>query len=172
MLWYRVQSFIMIYFYKMKTLLSIAVFTVLYACNGASEKEPLNRFEKLSGLWQAHNSETYVYEEWSKPANGVMYGKGYVLNESDTIMNERIELKKIGDSVFYIPTVVGQNNNQPVRFKLISNSDSAFVFENPDHDFPQRITYRFIGKDSITARVQGIINGEPRSEELYYSRIK
>ncbi len=154
-----------------KPLLLIAVVCMMIV-SSCKSKDPMQGFEKLSGLWQTHNSEADIYEEWSKSSNGVLYGKSYVLNEGDSIINERIELKKIGEDVFYIPTVTGQNNNQPVQFKMISTNDSAFVFDNPAHDFPQRITYRFIGKDSIVAKTQGIVDGEPRTEEFYYSRIK
>jgi hypothetical protein len=143
----------------------------LAACTSKTEEDPLHRFEKLSGLWQTHNSEADIYEEWTKASDSVMYGKSYVLNETDTIINERIELKKIGNEFFYIPTVTGQNNNQPVQFKLINNTDSLLVFDNPDHDFPQRIMYRFYGKDSIVARVQGIVKGELQFEEFYFRRV-
>jgi len=153
---------------KQLTILATFCMLIISACK---PDDPMQRFEKLSGLWQTHNSEADLYEEWTKSANGVLYGKGYVLNEGDSIINETIELKKIGEDVFYIPTVRRQNNNQAVQFKLKTVTDSAYVFENTDHDFPQRITYRFIGTDSIVAKIQGIVDGEPRSEEFYYSRV-
>jgi hypothetical protein len=34
-------------------------------------------------------------------------------------------------------------------------SDSGFTVENPAHDFPQRISYRKRGADSLLARIEG-----------------
>ncbi len=33
-------------------------------------------------------------------------------------------------------------NREPVPFKLLRISETEVVFENPTHDFPQRIIYR------------------------------
>ena len=34
-------------------------------------------------------------------------------------------------------------------------SDTSFTVENLDHDFPQRISYRSVGRDSVVARIEG-----------------
>lgn len=155
----------------MKRLVSITVIISVIACTTKQKDQPLQNFEKLTGLWQTHNSEADIYEEWIKVSDSAMQGKSYVMNESDTIINERIEVKKIGNDFYYIPTVTAQNNDQPVQFKMINNSDTLLVFDNPGHDFPQRIMYRFHGKDSIVARVQGVVKGELQFEEFYFRRV-
>ena len=33
----------------------------------------------------------------------------------------------------------------PISFKFTSELKNIFIFENPDHDFPKRIVYEFIG---------------------------
>jgi hypothetical protein len=155
----------------MKQLLPFILLGLLAACNS---KDPFRRFDKLSGVWQAHNSETYLYEEWSKAKKNsmTMYGKSYTLNGTDSIVYERVELRQKGEDVFYIPTVRDQNNSQPVPFKLIFSTDSSFTFENRQHDFPQRVIYRFVGNDSLVGRIEGMNKGEEMSQEFYYHRVK
>jgi hypothetical protein len=155
----------------MKQFLSLLLISLLAAC---TSKDPFQRFDKFSGLWQAHDSETYLYEEWSKAKKNsmTMYGKTYTLNGSDSIVYERMELRQKGEDVFYIPTTRDQNNNQPVPFKLIFSNDSSFTFENRQHDFPQRIIYRFITNDSLVGRIEGTNRGEEMSQEFYYHRVK
>ena len=63
--------------------------------------------------------------------------------EKDTTVLEAIELYHQDDHFWYVPVVPDQNNSLPVLFILISSEDNHFVFENPDHDFPQRIIYEF-----------------------------
>lgn len=46
----------------------------------------------------------------------------------------------------------------------------AVVFENPGHDFPQRIHYRAVGSDSLRARVEGTRGGERRGFDVAYAR--
>jgi hypothetical protein len=60
----------------------------------------------------------------------------------------------------------------PVAFPLVSVTDDTVVFENPDHDFPQRITYQRNGDDSVTATVEapGRDGGEPRRIVLEFTR--
>ena len=50
-------------------------------------------------------------------------------------------------------------------------SDSAVIFENPAHDFPQRIIYRRRGADSLLARVEGMRGGRLRGLDFPYRRV-
>lgn len=152
----------------MKPLIPVLLICLLASC---SSKDPFQKLQKLSGLWQTNNSETDLYEQWGKAKDNAMYGKSYTMNGTDSIVYERVEIRKDGDNVFYIPTVK-ENNNQPVSFKLVSSTDSSFTFENRQHDFPQRVIYRFAGKDSMIGRIEGNNKGEDQSQEFYYHRVK
>jgi hypothetical protein len=44
------------------------------------------------------------------------------------------------------------------------------VFENPKHDYPQKITYRQITKDSMVATISGIQQGKPSSDSYPMKR--
>lgn len=147
----------------------IFVLFALASMAACSPDDPYKKLDRLSGLWQTHNSESYLYEEWRKVKNGPFYGKSYTMNGRDSIVFERVEIRQKGDSIYYIPTLTDQ---PPVPFALVAQKDYSFTFENKQHDFPQRVIYRFVGKDSLVARIEGINKGEAQSQEFYYHRVK
>jgi 2-iminobutanoate/2-iminopropanoate deaminase len=103
------------------------------------------------GTWAMQTKKSMLYESWENAGTGLLKGKSYKLLGADTLVLERVELKQTGDGIYYIPTVENQNNNQPVFFKLSSAQDGKYVFENPQHDFPKRITYHFTGTGELHA---------------------
>lgn len=152
----------------MKYVLVVALL-FLFAC---SSKDPFKRMGKLSGIWQTDTGEGILYEEWTKSRNNIMYGKSYMVDSGDSLVFERIELVKRDSGIFYIPVVKDQNKDLPVSFRMTNATDSSFVFENRNHDFPQRIIYRFVTNDSIVARIEGDVKGAQRSMEFYYRRVQ
>ena len=57
----------------------------------------------------------------------------------------------------------------PTAFRLVEVSGQRAVFENPGHDFPQRIIYRREG-DTLHARIEGNQNGELRYSEWQWKK--
>lgn len=149
------------------------VLIILGLIGCSSDTEPYKQITKLSGTWMVSDGEGGSYEEWSKSNGDSMIGRAYKLSgPSDTIVSERIVLKKDGESVWYIPRVAGQNNDQPIAFRMIEYSDSSFTFENKQHDFPQRVIYRFVNNDSIVATIEGLDSTVRRFFDFYYRRMK
>jgi hypothetical protein len=112
-----------------------------------------------------------MVEEWSRLNDSTYTGKSYMITATDSISLESIVLKKEGNDIFYIPTVKGQNNDQPVKFKLTSSSPNQLVFENPAHDFPQKITYTLESENSLLAEISGVINGQQRSRKFPMKKL-
>jgi hypothetical protein len=52
----------------------------------------------------------------------------------------------------------------------IAISDTMVVFENPAHDFPQRVGYQRRGADSLVAWIEGTMQGQARKIEFPYAR--
>ena len=91
---------------------------------------------------------------------------------NDTVFSESISLELRENELFYIPTVGDQNNAQPINFKFISIENNEIIFENKEHDFPQRIIYKNPESDSLYARVEGNDNGKFRKEEFFMKRSR
>jgi hypothetical protein len=85
---------------------------------------------------------------------------------------EKIHLAFRNGNYYYIPTVKNQNGEQPVEFKITSNNETGFVAENPLHDFPKRISYTLVNKDSIHAVIDDGAATPVKKSNFYYSRKK
>jgi hypothetical protein len=46
------------------------------------------------------------------------------------------------------------------------------VFENPQHDFPQRIIYKRDGADGLKARIEGESKGKPKAFDYPMQRTQ
>jgi len=82
-------------------------------------------------------------------------GKSFFIKENDTLFSETVRLAQHENDLFYIVTVPNQNEAKPVEFKLTSSTADYLVFENPEHDFPKKITYKLVTKDSLYAEISG-----------------
>lgn len=56
-------------------------------------------------------------------------------------------------------------NQEPVYFKFTTLTDSTFVCENPDHDFPKKISYT-LKENRLTA----LLSGGGREVEFLFER--
>ena len=135
------------------------------------QKTEIQRAEWLVGTWKNKTSRGNIYEAWIKVSDHELAGKSYIVKEKDTIIFETIRLVQEQNGLFYIPTVNNQNNNSPVRFALKTISDTELVFENPQHDFPQIISYVSINKDSLVAEISGTKNGQKGKQTFPMKRV-
>ena len=126
----------------------------------------LGKTSWLIGEWEGTTDGIAVTEIWKKASGNLLLGRSFSLKNSDTISSEHIELKLQDDTVFYIPKVKNQNQGQIVKFALTSYTDQTLIFENPMHDFPQKITYQLVNNDSLVAEISGINKGQMQSEKF------
>lgn len=158
----------------MKSKLSILVlsFVISSLFTGWHYQEhQLSRAEWLIGKWQSNSEQGSVYEYWIKITNDEYHAECYRVNNHDTVRLESIQLIEKQHGLFYVATVNRQNNQQPVSFKLKEISDIHLLFENLEHDFPQMISYRKLGVDSIMAEISGKVGGESRKRTYVMKKI-
>ncbi len=114
----------------------------------------------LSGAWKIATPNGSVVEQWKSINDSTIAGKSYFVKSSgDTIPQETIELRLRKGQWSYVPTVNGQNNNQPTTFSLVFIGKEEFICTNPAHDFPQRIAYRRV-KNQLFASIEGTRKGK------------
>lgn len=56
-------------------------------------------------------------------------------------------------------------------FKLVSSSRRAVTFENPEHAFPQRISYGLKDDGTLLAAIEGTKDGKTRRVEFPYRPV-
>ena len=71
--------------------------------------------------------------------------------------------------VNYVAKPSGQTET---AFKLIRATASETVFENPQHELPQRINYTLKEGSKLAAVIEGTKNGKTRRVEFNYQRVK
>lgn len=143
---------------------------ILFTINVLNAQSPgIEQFEWLLGSWKVKMSEGEVYESWTKQDENTLLGKGYYINKGDTTITEQLRIQKIGNYWTYIPTI---RKNHPVLFTLISSGSDIWVFENKEHDFPQRIAYSQKKDGSLLAWIEGEMNGKQMKEEFLMEKIK
>ena len=130
----------------------------------SNEALPIEKANWLIGDWQNESDNGILSETWYKLDDSTLVGKSYFVAGSDTFSSEIIRLEQRKGKLSYIPTVQGQNNGQAVYFTLTISTDSLLGFENPEHDFPQKITYANIGNDSLVAEISAIVDGKLKSK--------
>lgn len=149
----------------------LIIATVLIGFNkvSLSQNNFDTRFDWLVGKWEAKTKEGMVYEYWDKTALFTLEAKGGELVRGDTVFKELVTLIKINEYWCYIP-IVGKQN--PIIFTLRESNTTKFIFENKEHDFPQKITYERIDSLHFNARVEGKINGKEMQEEYKMTKVK
>ena len=154
------------------TFLSAVVLICLSSCHdkSANKFEKLQKMEWLVGTWEQKLPDGTVTEIWTKENDSTFSGKSYFVKEKDTIHLETIVLSQKIENLLYIPTVAGQNNDEPVTFKSTLEADNTFTFENPTHDYPQKIIYKKISNDRLIATISGKQHGKQTQES--YSMTK
>jgi hypothetical protein len=126
----------------------------------------------LIGTWENKTQKGSIYETWIKTNDKEFSGKSYIIKEKDTIVFENIRCVWEQDGLFYIPEVKNQNEGLPVRFASKTISETQLVFENPQHDFPQLISYTKMSEDSLVAEISGTKNGQVRKQIFPMKRMK
>jgi len=146
----------------------------MVSCFSAQAQNAAKTFAWLKGgEWQMNTQKGFIIERWKDTANGDLTGEAY-FSASNGIRTplEQVLLTCDENNCWYIPVTATQNDRKPVRFRVKTKSAQCFVAENPDHDFPKRITYELVSRDSIHAWID---DGKPvplKRSDYYYKRKK
>lgn len=97
------------------------------------------------------------------PAGGTMVGVSRTVARDATRAWEFLRIVPVVGVLTYVAQPSGQAETS---FPATAISDSLAVFENPGHDFPQRIEYRRVTADSIVARISATQAGKVRGMEI------
>jgi hypothetical protein len=117
----------------------------------------------LAGYWLSCEDGVEVSETWSRRRGGIMLGSSITLSDDAFSWEQtRIEASSEGLSFHALPR--GQAH---ASFRLVRSGPGEAIFENPEHDFPQRVIYRRQG-ERLTGRIEGVANGQAQGIEWHY----
>ena len=126
----------------------------------------------LVGTWSMETKKGLLYESWQKINDSTLKGSSFKINGEDTIYLEQVQLAKRLDKIIYVPVVPDENKQQPVIFTLVHLENDTYTFENPEHDFPQRIIYVLPVNNSLHAWIEGNTSSGFKKTDYQYKRAE
>jgi hypothetical protein len=129
------------------------------------------QLQPLKGQWKMTTSWGEFWEDWQW-RNNMLYGISYRVKGKDTTQLEQVNLPFENGRISFKVLTAFEEEKTRISFGLVSMQNRRFVFENLDHDFPQRIIYDLSKPDSLYARIEGIVDGKLQSSDYRYARVK
>ena len=105
----------------------------------------------ISGHWCAASRDEHVEELWLPPRGNMLLGVSRAVATSGTVAFEYLRIVESEGILRYVAQPGGR---PPTVFQQTGSGTQWIRFENPDHDFPQRIEYRLDG-DMLHAEIAG-----------------
>ncbi len=102
------------------------------------------------------------------PAGDGMLGMSRTVAKGRIVEHEFLQVRVQEGRIVYIAKPSGQPE---ARFTATTVSAREVVFENPAHDFPQRIIYRLQPDGNIGARIEGTDKGQTRGIDFPMKRV-
>ena len=140
-------------------------------CLICTAQSSITNYYWLLGKWEMKAGNKSIFEEWTSKDDSTLTGSSYRTDAKGKVtVLENMELRTRNGITSYVPTVNGQNKNQPVDFPIKENEDKKFVAENLQHDFPQRIIYELKNPAELFASIEGTKNGKSRIEKWIFKK--
>lgn len=149
--------------------LASGLFTSILSPIAHAQPVELNALGWLAGCWQRENSEAGTIEQWMPPAGETMLGMARTVKKGKTVEHEFMQIRVNAEGkLIYIALPSGQAET---TFSLRQVSEQSIEFENPKHDFPQRVRYQLQAPNKLLARIEGVSKGKPRGIDFPMLRI-
>lgn len=134
---------------------------VFLAAVGLSAQD-IAKLEFLAGCWAGANGPEQFEEMWMKPRAGATFGVARTIVNGKTVFFEtHVIAEREGKLVLNVRLKTGPSTTP---FTLIKATGEEAVFENPQHDFPQRIIYRKMA-GGLLGRIEGKEKGAEKATD-------
>lgn len=151
----------------MKRLLLLAATLSLAACVGSATipaAQPAGGLDWLAGCWETEDGR--VREQWTVVNDGLAFGFGTTTADGEIVFFEQLRIETGDAGLLYsaYPAGVG-----PTQFRLTDSGPGRATFDNPEHDFPQRLGYR---RDGAMLRAMASLADGTRARSWSYRRCR
>jgi hypothetical protein len=144
-----------------------ALALLLTSAGVSAQATGAQRLAWLQGCWALSTPERTVEEQWMAPRAGSLLGMSRTLRGDKLAAYESVLLRERGERFEYVVSPSGQATT---TFTSTTVGDSSIVFENLQHDFPQRVAYERRGA-ALQAWIEGPMNGQTKRIEYAYQRV-
>lgn len=119
----------------------------------------------LAGSWEGTLGKASIEEHWTHAAGGTLLGVSRTIVAGKTVEFEFLRIETRDTGIFYVAQPGGR---PPTDFKLARLEGTEVVFENLQHDFPQRIIYKKNPDGTLHARIEGERNGKLTGRDFHF----
>jgi hypothetical protein len=155
-----------------RTLLSAVLLAAVASATEPTARPPgVDSLAWLSGCWMMKRPNGFTEEHWLKPAGGALLGLSRTIVDGRMKEYEFVAIREVDGRLAFVAKPSGQAE---AAFPLKNLGAGAVVFENPSHDFPQRVIYRVTRRDAsgnpvgLLGRIEGTLNGRERAMDFTY----
>lgn len=134
-----------------------------------TELNDINALSWMSGSWVGSFHGRPMEAQYSSANGGVIVGYTKIYNGDQSEFFEFEKFQVVDGRIELSPSPFG---HQGVPFAIQSISATKAVFENPQHDFPNRIIYELKPNGEMFARIEGQKNGQFVFENFNFQRVK
>ena len=136
----------------------------------SAQASEIGKLSWLSGSWSGVKDGVQLEEHWSAPKGATMIGMHRDVRGGRTVGFEFFRVVEDSLGLVYMAQPGGRAPATPFRAKTLEKT--RVVFENLQHDFPQRVIYWLPKKGELHARVEGTLDGKLESEEWVWKAAK
>lgn len=140
----------------MRQSLFIVLLFILFGCQSGDTEvscPDAGQLSWLKGTWKLVDED--VYEQWTTDGDSRLVGLSFAIEKGDTVLMENMTVEITNGQGAFVVRVVDQNENKPIAFPLTRCAEGRLLFENPQHDFPQRVAYERGEDGTLLAWVEG-----------------
>jgi len=140
----------------------------------SSEVKTIDQLRWIEGVWldsttfSFRNPTVSFMEEWKYYPDSIS-GKGFSIKENDTTIMQALCIREINGVINYVARPVGE---AILGFPLTFLSENEAVFENPVHEFPQKIRYLKTSDDSLQVIISGVMPQGPQGERVVTFKMR
>jgi Domain of unknown function (DUF6265) len=144
-------------------------FLFMLICAEQVAAQDITALAWLAGCWANVQAEAGSGETWQSLAGGTMLGVGRTVKNGKTLEYEFLRLHRDEQQrIVYTAIPSGQRETSFVASQV---TEAMASFENPAHDFPQKIVYRREPPAGMVVSIEGERQGKRRVIEFRFSRM-
>lgn len=150
-------------------LLVLAAAAILNLPPVRAETDPVAALAWLAGCWASLDGEPGSGEQWMAPAGGTLLGMSRTIAKGRTVAHEFMQIREISPG--RLAFIANPSGQAQAIFPVLRLGQREVVFENPAHDFPQRVIYRLDDAGVLRARIEGTSKGKASAADFPMRRV-
>ena len=151
-----------------RAIATAAMLALALSFTATAQEVSVDQVAWLAGCWTTENAEAGSGEHWMPAAGGALLGMSRTVRGGKMVGYEFMRIAPADGKLIFHAQPAGKPADS---FAASKQSANEVVFENLQHDFPQRVIYRFEAPDKLKASIEGTRNGALRTIAYPMTRV-